>query len=139
MKSNAHAASRWLGVLVAFVGGAANGAVAYVASAAVTPTVDVTSVVVSIIVLVLLAAVSAWLLQTWWSLLVVPVACFIGWLGVTMVSNAIRISPSVLADVLFYMSAVGVFLMAQLMPLLAGAAIGTALGMRMRHERPAVR
>ncbi len=130
MKSNSRTFMYWLGALVAVIGAAASVAVGYVAPQSSGQMVTyVVSVALGVIGLVLVAVLSAWLLGTWRSLWIVPAAYFLGWLAANMIGNAIR-TPQALSDPLYYIVAVGAFATFDLVPLLIGVAIGTALAKR---------
>jgi hypothetical protein len=98
MRSNARTFTRWLGVLVAVIGAAASVALGYLAPQSSEQLVPyVVSVVLGVIGVVLVAVLSAWLLGTWRSLWIVPIAYFVGWLAANIIGNAIR-TPQGLSD-----------------------------------------
>jgi len=93
---------------------------------------------VDIALLIVLGGLCALLVRSWWSLLVVPVGYFVGWLAggvldALLPGHAFEGGP--LGTLLL---AAGIFLVGMLVPLLGGAAIGTALSRRWRPGRRAM-
>lgn len=93
---------------------------------------------VDLALLVIVGALCALLARSWWSLLVVPAGYLVGWIAGVMFDallpgHAFEGTP--LGTLLF---ALGLFLGGIGLPLLCGAAIGTALGRRWRPSRRAI-
>ncbi len=134
-RTNSHAITRWAGVLVAAIGGAVWSPL--VGGIGMTPAQRTAVYYVAILALaILIAAISAWLLRTWWSLLIVPALFLLGYLIVGGVDEVVH-SPQEYMFSNLLMLAIGGWMF--LPPVLVGAAIGTAIAnwMAARHHEPA--
>ena len=136
-RSNARAITRWLGALLAVLGGVAIAPFGDWASQSLGPTLpDYGYLVVSLAPVVLVAAISAWLLRTWWSLLIVPAAYLLGYEVGAVAEAAARGSLYTPEYTLQYLL-LGLSIFAVLyLPLLeVGVAIGTAVATRTAARR----
>lgn len=131
-RSNARAITRWLGALLAVLGGVAIVPFGDWASQSLAPTLPYfVYVAVLLVPVVLVVAISAWLLRTWWSLLIVPAACLLGYEVGGVVEAAVRGSLYSPAYTLQYLLlALSIFAVLYLLPLEVGVAIGTAVATR---------
>ncbi len=125
MKPNSRANTRWLGALVAVIGGVAIVPLGDWTSQTLAPTMPYLVYLTPVLV-VLIAAFSAWLLRTWWSLLIVPGSILIGYVIGAIAEAAVRGSLYSLDYTLQYvMLGLNVFALFYLLPAAIGAAIGT--------------
>ncbi len=140
MKSNFWSTTRLLGALLALVAGVANAPFGNWASRTlghILPSLAYEAVLISLPLL--FAVVSAWLLKTWWAMLVVPVAYLVGYLVGGIVDAWVQGSMYSFEYMLQYLPLyLVIFGVLYLAPLLIGSAIGTALTRRKtRHDRSA--
>lgn len=131
-RSNARALTRWLGALMAVLGGVAIAPFGDWASQSLGPTLPYFGYLAVLLVpVVLVAAISAWLLRTWWSLLIVPAACLLGYEVGAVAEAAARGSLYTPEYTLQYLLlGLSVFAVVYLLPLEVGVAIGTAVATR---------
>lgn len=132
MKSGRYGTRRWIGVLVAAVGGIA-----------IVPLLDwlarmrgPTGVTLSLVLAAVVAGVSAWLLRTWWALLIVPAVYFVGFEVGAAIEAWVRgslYSPDYALQYLLLGAAVFVYTF--LAPLLLGAASGTSIAWWLAQRR----
>ncbi|HEX8983578.1 MAG TPA: hypothetical protein VF792_12450 [Ktedonobacterales bacterium] len=139
MKSNIWSTTRLLGALLALVAGVATASYGNWASSTFAQTPFPLYEVVLMVPALLIAVVSAWLLKTWWAMLIVPAAYFVGCLVGTVVDVWVRGSMYSFGYMLQYLPLfLVIFGFVYLAPLLIGSAIGTALTRRkIRHHSSA--
>ncbi len=132
MKSKFWSTTRLLAALLALIAGAAkvpfgNWASLTFGQTLPSPVYEALFIVPALLV----AVVSAWLLKTWWAMLIVPAAYLVGYLVGGVVDAWVRGSMYSFGYMLQYLAlALVVFGMFDLAPLLIGGAIGTALARR---------
>jgi hypothetical protein len=126
MDKRSRSMSRALGVIVAASGGLIG---VPLADWAVHSLIDQALLV---LLLALLAAVSAWLLRTWWAVLAVPAIVFAGYMAGGVVQAGVRgtlySSNFSLLSHLFVVTQV--FAIFYLVPLVVAAALGTVVALR---------
>lgn len=139
MKSNFWSTTRVLGALLALVAGVATASYGNWASSTFEQTPFPPYEMLLMVPALLIAVVSAWLLKTWWAMLTVPAAYFVGCLVGTVVDVWVRGSMYSFGYMLQYLPLfLVIFGFVYLAPLLIGSAIGTALTRRKtRHDRSA--
>lgn len=132
MKSNSRANTRWLGALVAVIGGAAIVPFSDWASQALAPTIPhFVYLALTPVLAVLIAAISAWLLRTWWSAFIVPGSILVGYAIGAIVQAAVRGSLYTLDYALQYLAlGLSIFALVYLLPTVLGAALGTVFATR---------
>jgi hypothetical protein len=90
-------------------------------------------VVLTVVLVAVVAGVSAWLLHTWGAVLAVPLLCFIGYLLGAVVEAGVRSSLYSPNDAVQYVAlAAGLFAAVYLLPFVLAAAFGALLALRTR-------
>lgn len=130
MESRPRGRSPILGVVVAALGGL----VAVPLGDWVAQSFAHAGLVGPVVLALLVASVSAWILRTWWAMLLVPAVYFVGYLGGAMLDAAIR-SPYYLSDASYLVLAEAVFTVVNLLPLVAGALFGTIVAKRIPQRQ----
>jgi hypothetical protein len=92
---------------------------------------------VLVFLLALLAAVSAWLLRTWWAVLAVPAICFVGYLvgGVAQAGVRGTLYNSHYSLIQHLLLVAQVFAIFYLVPLMVAAAAGTVVALWMARRQ----